>query len=41
MVAAREIAAYGKRAGGSQVGYFVPPAGSVVEGLVKAIARID
>jgi hypothetical protein len=37
---ASEIAVYGKKAGGS-AGYFVPPAGSVVEGLVKAIANID
>jgi hypothetical protein len=38
---ASEIAVYGKKAGGSLAGYFVPPAGSVVEGLVKAIAHID
>ena len=38
---AREIAVYGKKPGGSLAGYFVPPAGSEVETLVKAIARID
>jgi hypothetical protein len=38
---ASEIAVYGKKPGGSLAGYFVPPAGSVVEDLVKAIARID
>jgi hypothetical protein len=38
---ASEIAVYGKKAGGSLAGYFVPPAGSVAEGLVKAIAHID
>jgi hypothetical protein len=38
---ASEIAVYGKKTGGSLAGYFVPPAGSVVEGLVKAIAHID
>jgi hypothetical protein len=38
---ATEIAVYGKKAGGSLAGYFVPPAGSLVEGLVKAIAHID
>jgi hypothetical protein len=35
------IAVYGKKSGGSLAGYFVPPAGSVVEVLVKAIARIN
>jgi len=38
---ASEIAVYGKKTGGALAGYFVPPAGSVVEGLVKAIAHID
>jgi hypothetical protein len=38
---ASEIAVYGKKPSGSLAGYFVPPAGSVVETLVKAIARID
>ena len=38
---ASEIAVYGKKPGGSLAGYFVPPAGSVVETLVKAIADID
>jgi hypothetical protein len=38
---ASEIAVYGKKSGGSLAGYFVPPAGSVVEVLVKAIARIN
>jgi hypothetical protein len=38
---ASEIAVYGKKPGGSLAGYFVPPAGSVVENLVKAIAHID
>jgi hypothetical protein len=38
---ASEIAVYGKKPGGSLAGYFVPPAGSVVEGLVKTIAHID
>ena len=38
---ASEIAVYGKKAGGSLAGYFVPPAGSVLEGLLKAIAHID
>ena len=37
---ASEIAVYGKKTGGSLAGYFVPPPGSVVEGLVKAIAHI-
>lgn len=37
---ASEIAVYGKKPS-SLAGYFVPPAGSVVETLVKAIARID
>jgi len=38
---ASEIAVYGKQPGGSLAGYYVPPAGSNVETLVKAIARID
>ena len=38
---ASEIAVYGKKPGGSLAGYFVPPPGSSVETLVKAIARID
>jgi len=38
---AREIAVYGKKPGFSLAGYFVPPAGSPVEALVKAIAHID
>jgi hypothetical protein len=38
---ASEIAVYGKKPGGSLAGYFVPPAGSEVESLVKAIAHID
>jgi hypothetical protein len=41
---ATEIAVYGVKPGGSQPGdsaYFVPPTGSDVEQLVKAIARID
>jgi hypothetical protein len=38
---ASEIAVYGKQPGGSLAGYFVPPAGSAVEALVKAIANID
>jgi len=38
---ASEIAVYGKKPGGSLAGYFVPPPGSVVETLVKAIAHID
>ena len=38
---ASEIAVYGKKAGGSLAGYYVPAPGSVVEGLVKAIAHID
>jgi hypothetical protein len=38
---ASEIAVYGKKPGGSLAGYFVPAAGSAVEGLVKAIANID
>lgn len=37
---ASQIAVYGKKAGGL-AGYYVPPAGSPVEALVKAIARID
>lgn len=38
---ASEVAVYGKKPGGSLAGYFVPPAGSVLETLVKAISRID
>jgi hypothetical protein len=38
---ASEIAVYGKKPSGSLAGYFVPAAGSAVETLVKAIARID
>jgi hypothetical protein len=38
---ASEVAVYGKQPGGSLAGYYVPPAGSNVETLVKAIARID
>jgi len=38
---ANEIAVYGKKLGASLSGYFVPPPGSAVETLVKAIARID
>jgi hypothetical protein len=38
---ASEIAVYGQQPGGSLAGYFVPPAGSTVETLVKAIANID
>jgi hypothetical protein len=38
---ASEIAVYGKKLDGSLAGYFVPPPGSEVETLVKAIARID
>jgi hypothetical protein len=38
---ASEIAVYGKQPGGSLAGYYVPPAGSNVEMLVKAIAHID
>jgi hypothetical protein len=38
---ASEIAVYGQKSGGSLAGYFVPPAGSPVETLVKAIANID
>jgi hypothetical protein len=38
---ASEIAVYGKKAGGTLAGYFVPPVGSVVETLVKQIAHID
>ena len=37
---ASEIAVYGQKPGGSLAGYFVPPAGSAVEALVKAIANI-
>jgi len=37
---ASEIAVHGKTTGGG-VGYFVPPAGSEAETLVKAIANID
>ena len=41
---ATEIAVYGVKPGGALPGdgaYFVPPSGSDVEQLVKAIARID
>lgn len=38
---ATEIAVYGKKPGGSLAAYYVPPAGSSVEALVKAIANID
>jgi hypothetical protein len=38
---ASEVAVYGKKPGGSLAGYFVPPAGSLVEKLVKTIAHID
>lgn len=38
---ASEIAVYGKKTGGALAGYFVPPAGSQVETLVKEIAHID
>lgn len=38
---ASEIAVYGKKAGVGLPGYFVPPAGSEAETLVKAIAKID
>jgi hypothetical protein len=38
--AASEVAVYGKKPGGGLAGYFVPPAGSTVETLVKAIANI-
>ena len=38
---AREIAVYGQPPGAALAGYFVPPAGSPVEALVKAIANID
>ena len=37
---ASEIAVYGKQ-GGALAAYYVPPAGSQVEALVKAIAHID
>jgi hypothetical protein len=37
---ASEIAVYGKKPG-SLAGYYVPPSGSPVEVLVKAIAHID
>ena len=37
---ASEIAVYGKKYG-SLAGYYVPPAGSPVEVLVKAIAHVD
>jgi hypothetical protein len=37
---ASEVAVLGKKAGGI-LGYFVPPAGSEAETLVKAIAKID
>ena len=38
---AREVAVYGKKPGNTLPGYFVPPAGSQVEQLVKSIAHID
>jgi hypothetical protein len=38
---ASEVAVYGKKAGSGLPGYFVPPAGSEAETLVKAIANID
>jgi hypothetical protein len=38
---ASEIAVYGKKAGGTLAGYFVPPVGSVVETRVKQIAHLD
>jgi hypothetical protein len=38
---AGEIAVYGEKPGGSLAGYFVTPAGSEVESLVKAIAHVD
>jgi hypothetical protein len=38
---ATEIAVYGKKPGVQIGAYFVPPAGSQVEALVKAIAKID
>jgi hypothetical protein len=38
---AMEVAVYGQPPGVSLAGYFVPPAGSTVEALVKAIANID
>jgi hypothetical protein len=37
---ANEIAVFGKQSP-QKVGYYVPPAGSQVEALVKAIANID
>jgi hypothetical protein len=36
-----EVAVYGQKPGNNLAGYFVPPPGSQVENLVKAIARID
>lgn len=38
---ANEIAVFGKQPGQKIGQYYVPPAGSPVEGLVKAIANID
>jgi hypothetical protein len=38
---AREVAVYGKQPGQSLAQYYVPAAGSAVEGLVKTIANID
>lgn len=38
---ANEIAVFGKQAGKTIGQYYVPPAGSQVEALVKAIANID
>jgi hypothetical protein len=38
---ASEIAVYGKQVGTSLAAYYVPPVGSPVEALVKAIANID
>lgn len=38
---AREIAVYGQPPGGAIAGYFIPPVGSDVEALVKAISNID
>lgn len=38
---ANEIAVFGKKSGNKIGQYYVPPAGSQVEALVKAIANID
>ena len=38
---ATEIACFGKKPGNNVGDYYVPPAGSSVEALVKAIANID